>query len=497
MTTAMYSGSFSFTELDNLTGIRQASLDLLEKMGVTPTERTRTELTRAAAASHVNAQTALARGITAQRHGTEVEALSYYFQAAAFDPSLLEAASRSSIISAEISSNVGDVIREDILWRREWVARLNETEQYFDNVFKTIGLNFTLFYTTEVEVESIDYAAGNEKATLSINTNIRPSGVLINSLNRILKVIYDGLAATGRANAWELQNWPEQGVSNLNVFRRPASTQDTSLEVNFSINFELLNNQNQVIGRTTLQKIIARDGSRQISTYEIRRSGIITNRGFSSDNFIDTLKFIDVNEKDITGNLTIRITSINGQTPELAIQNNILQIRAISREDWSINNSYSFDRGTIVSYNGPVDNIIIPNMIWGEPVLSISELVFSRLKLNNREITSITIPDNISISRGAIGAQPLRRIIIGNNVSIEGLRNSAPTTEDAYLSIINSGSPDRSSFELFIPLYNANGRKTGTYTYTPSPRSAPSPGQRGYGDFINNINVTWGWRLVE
>jgi hypothetical protein len=91
MITASYSGKCTFAELDNLTGIRRASLELLEKMGVTPTELARTELTGVAPENRVNTQTALAQGITAQQGGTVVEALSYYYQAASFDSSLLEA----------------------------------------------------------------------------------------------------------------------------------------------------------------------------------------------------------------------------------------------------------------------------------------------------------------------------------------------------------------------------------------------------------------------
>jgi len=63
LTVASYSGTSTFDELDNLTAIRQASLDLLEKIGVAPTARTRTELGRAAEANSVNAQTALARAL--------------------------------------------------------------------------------------------------------------------------------------------------------------------------------------------------------------------------------------------------------------------------------------------------------------------------------------------------------------------------------------------------------------------------------------------------
>jgi hypothetical protein len=96
-TAAAYSGTVTIAELDNLTGVRRASLDLLQKMGIQVTAQARTELTRAAEASHVNAQTAMAQGITAQRQGAEVTALMYISQAAAFDSSLAEAANRSSV----------------------------------------------------------------------------------------------------------------------------------------------------------------------------------------------------------------------------------------------------------------------------------------------------------------------------------------------------------------------------------------------------------------
>ncbi|MDR2579430.1 MAG: hypothetical protein LBC85_00350, partial [Fibromonadaceae bacterium] len=103
ITAASYSKTFTFAELDDLTGIRQTSLELLQKMGVTLTAKAQEELAGAATANHVSAQTALARGVTAQRQGTEVAALSYYYQAAAFDPSLLEATKRSSVMVANIS----------------------------------------------------------------------------------------------------------------------------------------------------------------------------------------------------------------------------------------------------------------------------------------------------------------------------------------------------------------------------------------------------------
>ena len=106
LTVASYSGTFTFAELDNLSGIRQASFELLQKLGVTLTTKTQEELTRPAPANHVSAQTALAHGITAQQQGNTETALNYYFQAAAFDPSLIEAHNRTQILAAYVEGGI-------------------------------------------------------------------------------------------------------------------------------------------------------------------------------------------------------------------------------------------------------------------------------------------------------------------------------------------------------------------------------------------------------
>ena len=211
MTEFSYSETFTFAELDNLTGIRRASLYFLEKIGVTVTERTRTELSGAAAENHVNAQTALARGITAP---TEVAALSYFFQAAAFDPTLAEAASRSSILAANISSgNIGEDVRNDIQWRRDWMARLTETEQFFDAFNETESLPYTFFYSDEIIQGEINYQ--NETVTLGIRTCLVGSVNWARSVERTLQAVYDGLDATQRKDTWGLGNWPWKSVTNL------------------------------------------------------------------------------------------------------------------------------------------------------------------------------------------------------------------------------------------------------------------------------------------
>jgi len=440
-TTASYSKTFTFAELDDFTGIRRASLDLLQGMGVMLTAKAREELTGAAAANQVTAQTALARGITAQRQGTEVAALSYYFQAAAYDPSLLEAASRSSILNANISSgNIGDNIRNDIQWRRDWVARLTETEQFLDNFNKTESMPYTLFYTSDIkQIGQTDYR--NETVTIGvIETHLHGSGIWTLAIERALQAVYDGLDATKRKDTWGLGNWPRQGVTNLNF---------TGRNQNFSVVFELLNNQNKVIGRQTLQT----GGS-----WGINRSG----RPVISVNADDrkTMNFQNVSANDITDRMTIRATTTNGIDAETAARNGVLQIRAITRNEFDRNDSYRFENGEIkgfnynntskkTTYTPPTkffdtgfSELIIPNTIWGDPVVSIADEAFM-----HSAIDRLTIPESVrTIGKRAFYNYQYRlypeRITVGANVVLE----------------------DSSFGGRFRVFYEENGKKAGTYS---------------------------------
>jgi len=439
MTIASYSGTFTFAELDNMTGIRRASLDLLQKMGVTLTAQARGELAGAAAENHVNAQTALARGITAQSQGTEVAALSYYYQAAAFDPSLMEAVNRSSILNANISSgNIGADIRNDIQWYRDWAARLTETEQYFESFNRTASMPYTLFYISdEIKQGAVNYQ--NETVDLSIVTHLHGSGIWTLSIERALQAVYDGLEATKRKDIWGLGNWPRQGVTNLNAFARRNT--------NFYVVFELLNSQNKVIGRQTLQS----GGS-----WELNWSG----RPVVNVNADErkSLNFQNVNANDITDRMTIQVSTVNGIDAETAAMNGILQIRAITRKEVDRNDQWPFYKGELQGVKLPEDirqqlnirgtllEMNIPGIIWGDPVISIGREAFINLPLNK-----ISIPKSVTF----IGADAF-----SSNRDIDEL------TITIGSNVVMEGNPIRSRrLSSFSDFYHKNDMKAGTYKY--------------------------------
>ena len=145
-TIASYSGTCTASQLDDQSAIQLASKELLLQMGVQLSDRAIAELSTTNQKS-ITVQTWLAQGITAEKQGNEIEALSYYFQAAKFDPAMPEAANRSSILAANISSgNIGDDLRNDVQWRRGWVARLEETEKYVKNYNDYYTRYYTDYY---------------------------------------------------------------------------------------------------------------------------------------------------------------------------------------------------------------------------------------------------------------------------------------------------------------------------------------------------------------
>jgi hypothetical protein len=109
---------------------------MLQKMGVTPTERARTELAGAGNENYVNAQTALARGITAQKNGSTVAALTYYNETARFSYDLPEAKRRLDSLTLNIQSgNIAENIRNDFQRREAWKILLTEAVEFYSQNF--------------------------------------------------------------------------------------------------------------------------------------------------------------------------------------------------------------------------------------------------------------------------------------------------------------------------------------------------------------------------
>jgi len=289
------------SQVEDLSALKEASADLLKQLGVSLTDSQLEELRGPVANTQVQAQTALARGVVAERQGTSVAALSYFYQAAAFDPSLVEAVKRSSVMSANISGiNIGENIRNDIVWRKKWIEQLKETEETFYRIINNAAPPYTLYYSTVIETGNINYQ--KETADLSISLNLLANMEWFTAMRRALKAaqaVMDGLNATNRKKDWGLYGWPSQGVSNINPF-------DKEKCYDISVEFELVNQKGRVIGKKTarINPCIGIGIDRDfIVRFNTTSSGILT--------------FNEVKANDISDNLVIRLASVNGASPKI------------------------------------------------------------------------------------------------------------------------------------------------------------------------------------
>jgi len=502
--------SVSLATIENLSAVKEATADLLRQMGVNLTSEGLTELRKPLNINNLQAETALAQGISAQRQGTEVVALSYFYQAEALNPSLFEAASRSTTLTANISSgNIGADARNDIEWRRSWIARLTETEDIFHRILNSADPPYTLFYSTGIKQGRINYS--NETIEISFPVSLRLTNIAwLMSVSRAANEVLAGLNATRRKGEWGLGEWPRKGMTQNNPFM-----QDKAYE--FNIVFELTGQQNRTIGREST-KLAPR------FRFFYDNDGRIS---FNYDHYPSLdISYPAIRVNDIGDNLTIRIATINGQTP----QNAKIQILATPEAQWvdyrKSDDLFLIQETAIYGFqpNKRTNDLVIPTEYWGKPITTIKKAAFkgkaltsvtisgsvttiedeafyqnqiSRLSIPNsvsyvgkgafgfNRLTSLTIPSSMTtIENEAFISNQLENIVLPNSISSIGEKafygNHSLQTKNSQITIganvsfglkafANSWTDEyRRAFDQdlgFVQLYIGDGRKAGVYSF--------------------------------
>ena len=295
--------------LENLSVIKEATTELLLQLGLNLTEQGLQELNRAVNTGRVQAETALARGINAQRHGTVVEALSYFIQANNYDSGLTEAASRMNILAANITSgNIGEDIRNEIAWRRQWIARLQETETFYATILKE-PQPFYIVYSTNIQQGTIDFQ--RETTDLSIWMGFYPDFIWSNQINEVINAVRNGLQATRRAETWGL-DWPAKTLGSPSPFNNRTNNSTSTVLV------EIINDQGRSIGRQTVRVPYGFEIMDTVVTPLWQWEGNVS--------------FPAVDANFITDTLTIHIASIDGLTAENAARQKRLSV--MPQSEW-------------------------------------------------------------------------------------------------------------------------------------------------------------------
>ena len=270
--------------------INEATAELLAQLGVQLTEAGKRELL-AGNTSTVQAQTGLARGITAQAGGSEVEALFNFAQAITFDPSQLEALSRLSTLTTTISGGtISQRITNDIQARDRWIEAFKETVRFFEKhpPFEI------LFDPNLFQIGETDYA--KRTATLGMRIALDSSKAGFDALNALL----GGLEKTGRREAWGFSGWPLMDISP----RVPGTVVfGGKRSFNYKVDVSLVNENGKKIGNGSITL-----GSEFNSfSFSSGKNNITIPRSIYG-----IIRFPNIKAEDLTPTLTIKIVAVNG-----------------------------------------------------------------------------------------------------------------------------------------------------------------------------------------
>jgi tetratricopeptide (TPR) repeat protein len=356
-------------EILNLSILNKATYELLTRMGILISEKGRFSLLNTPIKNNIDSETALAKGITAERNGTLVEAISYYQKAIDFNPKLLEANARLSILSSDIQSgNISQNIKNDIQRRRIWINLLDEANSFYRS-----HLPWEIVYNNKSNIENINYNA--ETVDLSFDIFIWPTKDIV-----IIRDIQSGLENTKKEGDWGLKWEP--------------------IDYSFNITASLISKAGEIISK--YQGVLGR-----------------TNKYVSIKNRI---YFYNIHIEDIDKDLILKIDSINGkESPELDNneyisvitidefnnKNNILMGNTWGNSNLRLEDfEFDYEKFEIIQYHGSNENLVIPNYINSVPVLSIDG--FSR-----KNIKSVTFLEGITkINASAFDSCLLENIIL-------------------------------------------------------------------------------------
>jgi len=283
----MKNGSLSQLE-GRGTLINEATAELLSQLGVNLTE-TGLQTLLAGNTSAVKAEAGLARGITAQAGGSEIEALFNYTQAITFDPSQIEALSRLNILSTTISGGtISQRIVNDIQARDSWLNAFKETARFFNEhpPFEII------FDPNLIQIGQTDY----ERRTANIGMRIAldPSEAGFGALNALL----EGLEKTGRRRDWGFSGWPLMELSPRTAGTVVFGGRRT---LSYKVDVALINEKNKTIGNSSV-----------ILTTETIGFSAGDKKVTPPFSVVGTVSFPNVKVEDLTLTLTIVIKAVNG-----------------------------------------------------------------------------------------------------------------------------------------------------------------------------------------
>ncbi|GHU81564.1 hypothetical protein FACS189468_4470 [Spirochaetia bacterium] len=281
--------------------INEAAVELLAGMGVELTAAEKQEILSGQAGSN-EAETALAKGITAVKSGNSIEAMTYFYQAASFDPALTEATGRLNTLTTNITGgNIGEAVQNDYQARMTWLNLFKECAAFYQD-----HPPFEIIYAPGLAQGEIDFGRGT--VDLSFRIALVPS----DSGFKVLNDLINRLERTGNRNKWGFAGWPLLDVQP----RDPAAVVfGGKREFSFKVEAAIVNGNGKTIATNTIilnsRTLSFTSGSTRITPPA--GTAILAH-------------FQNVDANDLTENLTIGITKIDGMAAETAGEKGYIRI---------------------------------------------------------------------------------------------------------------------------------------------------------------------------
>jgi len=277
----------------------------------------------------------LEKGKAAQAEGKTIEALSYFIQARSLDPSLAEAAKLASDAGVNINTgSVGADARSAVAWRRSWVERITECDQYVAKYVRTNPLAAALVYSTEALTGEIDWV--KETLPLTIDLCLVPDANWPAPVTGVVDAVYEGLAATGQAQTWKLE-WPETSASG------GASQVKPTVNAKYTLGLELLNEEGVPLGRQNVELSAG------------WRVGFVNGKAEADKMQIPkTITFPALEVSKLSDHMTLRIVSVNGRPGDAGIGGTTVTVQPLAQADYTTTAFYSIKIGD----EGPAGGIV-------------------------------------------------------------------------------------------------------------------------------------------
>jgi hypothetical protein len=293
---AAYSKEVRAVALRDSSAIREAALEILTRLEIELTEDGRKSLQQINHEEREGA-VALAKGITAEQSGNQIEMLSHLYSAVSYDASLSEAVNRLESFNSTFEGGLGDLIQNDYDARNFWAKMIVDFEEFYSK-----HPPFELLFTSRPEQKgNTNYKTA--EVNLGFEVSFRESPEL-DGMRQVLNIITSGLARTGRQRDWDFGDWP-YSARLFDGFRK------------FVFRAELVNDNGN-----SLQTVTFNMSGRLFVT----RSSILPDTAQKKE-----LVFHRLQLNSLTSNPRVRIISVDGIDAEQSGQDGYVNIMPVEK----------------------------------------------------------------------------------------------------------------------------------------------------------------------